>query len=103
MAKTSVVQRAEATSAEIKVVRYPCKLSLVDQHELYLYYEAGVPIALLASMWHITPITVRKILAARTGTKKNIARWRRIRTSEQRLRYAAPIPALAKWLSAPRP
>jgi hypothetical protein len=79
------------------------KLSQSDQHELCLYYEAGVPITYLASMWRIAPATVRKILVARAVAKKNLTRWRRLRVSEQRLRYAAPIPALAKWLSVPRP
>jgi hypothetical protein len=61
-----------------------------------------VPIALLASMWHISPTTMRKIPAARVVAKKKLTRWRRLRTSEQRLRYAKPIRALARWLSAPR-
>jgi hypothetical protein len=88
----------------INVARgHPCQLSQVDQHELCLYREAGVPIADLASMWRIAPGTVRKILAARAVAKKDLTRWRRLRMSGQRLRYAAPIPALAKWLSAPRP
>ena len=81
----------------------PCKLPQADQHELCLYYEAGVSISLLATMWHITPFGVRKILATHGAAKKNLARARRRRRSEQRLKYAAPIPALARWLSAPRP
>jgi hypothetical protein len=82
--------------------RISCKLSQAEQHELCLYRDAGVPIARLASMWRIAPSTVRKILTARAVAKTDITRWRRIRTSEARLRYAAPIRALARWLSAPR-
>jgi hypothetical protein len=79
-----------------------CELSQSDTHELCLYREAGVSISLLASMWHITPTRVRKILAAWGVAKTNLGRLRCRRISERRLRYAAPIPALAKWLSTPR-
>ena len=92
------------STTELKIAcGHSCHLSLADQHELCLYREAGVPIVHLASMWRIAPATVRRILAARVVAKKNLTRWRRLRMSEQRLRYAAPIPVLAKWLSAPRP
>jgi hypothetical protein len=42
----------------------PAKLSEADQHELRRYREAGVSIARLAGMWHISTTTVNKILAA---------------------------------------
>ena len=41
----------------------PCKLSQTEKHELRRYREAGVSIARLASMWHLAPTTVHKILA----------------------------------------
>jgi hypothetical protein len=83
--------------------RRPCELLQPDKHELCLYREAGVSISLLASMWHISPTGVRKILAAQGVAKKNLGRMRRRRMLGQRLKYAAPIKALARWLSAPRP
>lgn len=62
----------------------PCKLSVSDQHELRRYREAGASIARLASMWHIAPTTVQKILAAQRKLfgpeklpegKEHLARW----------------------------
>lgn len=53
------------STIEHKSVRgRPCKLSQADKHELRRYREAGVSIARLASMWHLAPTTVHKILAA---------------------------------------
>lgn len=52
------------STIEHKSVRgRPCKLSQADKHELRRYREAGVSIARLASMWHLAPTTVHKILA----------------------------------------
>lgn len=42
----------------------PPKLTTAEMHELRRYREAGVSIARLASMWHISTTTVNKILSA---------------------------------------
>jgi hypothetical protein len=41
----------------------PGKLSAADKHELRRYREAGVSIARLADMWHLSTTRVYEILA----------------------------------------
>lgn len=67
----------------------PCKLTQTEQHELRRYREAGVSIARLASMWHISTTTVHQILAAQRvmfgpeqlpKDKRHLARWHLFRS-----------------------
>jgi hypothetical protein len=41
----------------------PSKLSPADKHEVRRYREAGVSIARLASMWHVSTTRIYEILA----------------------------------------
>lgn len=41
----------------------PSKLTPAEEHELRRYREAGVSIARLGAMWHVSTTTVHKILA----------------------------------------
>lgn len=62
----------------------PPKLTAAEQHELRRYREAGVSIARLASMWHVSTTTVHQILADQRekfgpeqlpAHKRQYARW----------------------------
>jgi Helix-turn-helix domain of resolvase len=73
------------------------RLSQAEQHELRRYREAGVSITRLASMWHVTPCTVHKILAAQRllfgpeqlpENKKHLARFHLFTSSK--LRESSP-------------
>lgn len=68
----------------------PCKLTATERHELRRYREAGVSIARLASMWHVSTTTVHQILAdqrAKFGPeqlpddKRHLARWHLFRSA----------------------
>lgn len=66
------------------------KLTVAEQHEVRRYREAGTSIARLSSMWHVTPTTIHKILAAQRlkfgpeqlpENKRHLARWHLFRSA----------------------